>query len=406
MGGLGRRRWRRLRRPAEIGAGPPAAAAPQQPEHVLPESPREQRVEERVAQGVDGVEEDEQDLGVRHGDEGHAERRGDGEKGDGGHAHKVCEDEHGHALGDLGVSVAGGVLGVADAEVYARVAVAHHEEGDDVEDEHGHHVELGARAVDVHGQTDAHLAVAAHPHQGEQRHQQGEGPARPHDQGDVAHPQPLIDAHGVGGGVPALQADHSQRVHRQLAGEHRKETGGAAPGPRLPVGGVVVVLVAGVEVHEGDEHQVEAHAEVSHGQVAHEEPGDGHLAAARQQDEENEQVPRHGADGDDPGEAAQESEAQQVLTGVKVIGLRGALHKRVVETVKVQVWIMEADVIEEIDVVGSGLSGEDNRLLIPNLRIVGSKRTETYMTFVLRLHNSVRFLKELSLEKKTKKRSN
>lgn len=210
LGGLGRRR---LLRPAEFDAGAAAAAAPQQQEHVLPESPREERVEEGVAQGVDGVEEDEQDLGVRHGNEGHAERRGNRKEGDGRHAHKICEDEHGHALGDLGVSVAGGVLGVVHAEVYAQVAVAHHQEGDNVEDEHSHHVELGAQAVDVHGQTDAHLAVAAHPHQGEQCDQQREAPACPHHQRDVAHLQPLINLHGVGDGVPALQADHSQRVH-------------------------------------------------------------------------------------------------------------------------------------------------------------------------------------------------
>ena len=209
LGGLGRR----LLGSATFDGGAGAAATPQQQEHVLPESPREERVEERVAQRVDGVEEHEQDLGVRHGDEGHAERRRNGKEGDGRHAHKVSEDEHGHALGDLGVSVAGGALGVVDAEVDAQVAVAHHQEGGDVEDEHSHHVELGCRAVDVHGQADAHLAVAAHAHQGQQRNQQREAPACGHDQSDVAHPQPLVHVHGVGDGVPALQADHSQREH-------------------------------------------------------------------------------------------------------------------------------------------------------------------------------------------------
>lgn len=122
---------------------------------------------------------------------------------------------------------------------------------------------------------------------------------------------------------------------------------------------MVVVLVTGVVVHEGDEHQVKAHAQVSHGQVAHEEPGDGDLAVARQQRDENGQVPCHGTDGDEPGEAAQEGEAQQVLTGVKGVRLRGALHKRVVETIKVQFWILKVDVINEIGVLRSRLSGED-----------------------------------------------
>lgn len=166
---------RQCLRSVEIGAG--VAAATQQVTHVLPESPGEDGVQERVAEGVDGVEEDEQDFRVRHGDEGHAQRGGDGEKGDGRHAQEVREDEHGHALGDLRVSVAGGVLWLADAEVHAHVAVAHHQEGHDVGEEHSHHVNLGAQCVDVHGQADAHFAVAADPHQREQGHQQREGPA-------------------------------------------------------------------------------------------------------------------------------------------------------------------------------------------------------------------------------------
>lgn len=39
-----------------------AAAATQQQAHILPESPCEERVQERVAKGVDGIEEDEQNL--------------------------------------------------------------------------------------------------------------------------------------------------------------------------------------------------------------------------------------------------------------------------------------------------------------------------------------------------------
>lgn len=149
-------------RPVDVGSA--AAAAPHQQAHVLPEGPGEQRVQEGVAQRVDGVEEDEQDLGVGHGDEGHAQGGRDGEEGDGRHAQEVGEDEHGHALGDLGVAVAGGVLRVAHAQVDADVAEAYEQEGDDVEEQHGHHVGLRRQRVDVHGQADADLAVAADAH--------------------------------------------------------------------------------------------------------------------------------------------------------------------------------------------------------------------------------------------------
>jgi len=252
-----------------------AAAATQQLAHVLPESPREEGVQERVAEGVDGIKHDEQDLRVRHSDEGHTEGCGDGEEGDRGHAHKVRENEHGHALGNLGVAMTGGVIWVVNNQIYADVTGADHQESDDVEDEHSHHVHLRAQRVDVHGQTDAHFAVAADPHQREQGDQQREGPACPHDDRHVVHLQPLVDMHGVGDGVPALEADYSQRVQRQLAGEHCQEPRDATPGPRLPIRGVVVVLVTGEVVHEGNEHQVETHAQVSEGQVTHEEPGNG-----------------------------------------------------------------------------------------------------------------------------------
>ena len=122
---------------------------------------------------------------------------------------------------------------------------------------------------------------------------------------------------------------------------------------------MVVVLVTGAVVHEGDKHQVETHAQVRHGQVAHEEPGDGQLGVPGQQRDENGQVPCHGTNGDDPGEAAQEGEAQQVLAGVEGVRLRGALHKCVAETKKVQFGILKVNVINATDVPGSRLPGGD-----------------------------------------------
>lgn len=217
---------------------------------------------------------------MRHGYEGHTQGRRDGEEGDRRHAQKVCKNEHSHALGNLGVSVAGGVLWVVNAHIYAYVTVADHQEGDDIENEHSHHVNLRAQCVDVHGQTDAHFAVTADPRKREQGDQQREAPACPHNGCHMVHPQPFVNMHRVGDGVPAFKADHSQRIHRQLAGKHRQKPCYAAPGPCLPVRGVVVVLVTGVVVHEGNEHQVEPHAQVSDGQVTHEKPGDGQLMVA------------------------------------------------------------------------------------------------------------------------------
>lgn len=140
--------------------------------------------------------------------------------------------------------------------------------------------------------------------------------------------QPPVDVHGVGDGVPALQADDRQCVDWQLAGKHGQEPGRAAAGPRLPAGGMVVVLVAGVEVHEGNQHQVEPHAQVGKGQVAHEESWDGQLVAADEQEDQDGQVTGHSEDRDEPGEAAQEGEAQQVLTGVERIRHRRAHYER------------------------------------------------------------------------------
>lgn len=105
---------------------------------------------------------------MRHCDEGHSQRRGDGEEGDGCHAYEVSENEHSHAFSDLGISVTCRVLWVVDAEINAYVTVTDHQESGDIENEHSHHVNLRAQCVDVHGQADAHFAVAADSHKREQ----------------------------------------------------------------------------------------------------------------------------------------------------------------------------------------------------------------------------------------------
>ena len=145
--------------------------APQEPTDVPAERPGEDGVQEGVAQGVDRVEQDEQDLGVGHGDERHTQGCRNGKEGDGCLAEEVGENEHGHALGDLGVSVVCRELGVVYVQVNADIAQADHRKGHDLEDQQSHHIELGASRLDVHGQADAHFAVTADPHQREQSHQ-------------------------------------------------------------------------------------------------------------------------------------------------------------------------------------------------------------------------------------------
>lgn len=119
--------------------------------------------------------------------------------------------------------------------------------------------------------------------------------------------------------------------------------------------------MAGVIVHEGDQHQVEAHAEVRKGQVAHEESGDAQLVVADEEDDEDGEVPEDGEHGNDPGEAAQEGEAQQVLAGVEGVRLWGALDKGAVEATEFQVWVLGVDVVKQTRGIVGGLSGKIHR---------------------------------------------
>lgn len=150
---------------------------------------------------------------MRHSYEGHAQGCRDGEEGDGCHAYKISENEHGHTFGDLGISMTSGVLWVVNAQIHAYVTVTDHNESNNIENEHSHHINLSAQCVDVHGQTDAYFAVTADPHKREQGNQQRETPACPHHGCHMVHPQPLVDMHGIGDGVPAFKANHSQCIY-------------------------------------------------------------------------------------------------------------------------------------------------------------------------------------------------
>lgn len=124
--------------------------------------------------------------------------------------------------------------------------------------------------------------------------------------------------------MPALESNGSQRVDRQLAGEHCEHPSQLASGTSLPVDGIVVVLGARVEVHRRDEQEVHAHEEICHGQVAQEEAGDGQFVVAGQQDEQDQEVSQNGKQTNQPNRHPQEAQAHHVLTGVEGIGQRGA----------------------------------------------------------------------------------
>lgn len=109
---------------------------------VPPECASEEGVEKGVGAGVDGVEEHQQDFGIRHGDERELQSGGDGEEGDGSHADEVGEDEDGHALGDSCVSMGRRRRGVSDGQVDAEVTDADADEGKDVEEEDRQDVDL------------------------------------------------------------------------------------------------------------------------------------------------------------------------------------------------------------------------------------------------------------------------
>lgn len=120
--------------PVQVSFALTAAHGTQENAGVFPERPGENGVEEWVGAGVDGVEEHQEDLRVGDGDERDLERCRDGEKRDGRHAQKIGEDEHGHALGDLGVGGTTRELWVAHGGVNAHVAAANHQESADIEE--------------------------------------------------------------------------------------------------------------------------------------------------------------------------------------------------------------------------------------------------------------------------------
>lgn len=144
-------------RPVNLRPGFKQAEASCEEKEIPPEGAREEGVQEGVGARVDRVEEDQQEFGVWDGDERELEGGGDGKEGDGSHADKVSEDEDGHALGHAGIGVGRCGRGVTDGQVDAEVTAAHTDEGQDVEEEERHHIDLRHQRLHVHGQADTHL---------------------------------------------------------------------------------------------------------------------------------------------------------------------------------------------------------------------------------------------------------
>ena len=91
--------------PVNLRSGFKQAKASCQEKEIPPEGAGEEGVQEGVGARVNRVEENQQEFGVRDGDERELEGGRGGEEGDGSHADEVGEDEHGHTRGHQGVGV-------------------------------------------------------------------------------------------------------------------------------------------------------------------------------------------------------------------------------------------------------------------------------------------------------------
>lgn len=105
----------------------------QENEEIPAEGLRENGVEERVSAGVDGVKQNQKDLGIRHRDERNLEWGRYGKERYWCHAEEVCEDQYGHALGNVGVAFGRDDVVVSHGEVDADVADANNDKRDDIQ---------------------------------------------------------------------------------------------------------------------------------------------------------------------------------------------------------------------------------------------------------------------------------
>ena len=192
-------------------------------EQVLVELLREEGVQEGVGARVEGEEEHEEDLRLGDGDERVAECRREAEERDREETREVGEDKQRHALCDVRVVRADDAVVDVHLAVHVEVARTDGDEGRRVDDEQGEDVHLVDGAGRLHRQTDARLAVAAHPHERQGRHEQGKHPPRQQDGGRLSQPQTLGEVDGVSDGVPPLHRDDGEGEDGVAGGEDGKE---------------------------------------------------------------------------------------------------------------------------------------------------------------------------------------
>ena len=121
-------------------------------------------------------------------------------------ADEVCEDEEGHALGDLGV-VGVPCVRAADGAVHLEVAAHQDEEGDSVDHHEEDDVALADSPLGLKRKTDGELSVVGDAEEGEGGHEDGEGPGADHDVGRVLQTQPLVQVHRMCDCVVSLHRD-------------------------------------------------------------------------------------------------------------------------------------------------------------------------------------------------------
>ena len=318
--------WRNSLTPVCLSLAFTDAKLAEQDKHIPLEGFGENGIEEWIGTGVKWVEEDQQDFGIGNGDERLVHKGRQSVERDWGHAHEISEDQHSHPFGNSGVFVPWIVVRISDCDVDLHVTGADDDKGNDIEQQNEDNVRQGKRGLGVHGQADADLGIAAYSHQREQSEQEAANPAPQHDDVGVPEADLAVQVHCKGDGIPALQGDDRQGVHRQLAGKDSEEASRVAARARLPVNGMVVVLGLSVEVYGGDEEQIQPHAEVCEGQVAHEEAWHGQLVVAREEDDQDEDVAQESQQTHKPHHNSQGLVAHDVLTGVELIRLGGTHH--------------------------------------------------------------------------------
>ena len=150
------------------------------------------------------------------------------------------------------------MAGVGHLAIHVHIAAQYNQEGQGVGDEQDKDVGLCPPGARVHGQTEAGLAIAAHPDQRQGSHGQGVGPATREHVSRSPHAQAFGEVDGVSDGVPPLQGDDRQGEDGQANREGGQEASHLTPSLCLPGNGVGKVHPTGVQVIGGQQEEVGA----------------------------------------------------------------------------------------------------------------------------------------------------